>query len=149
MFCGAPADRNSVDAIISEMTQPAINLCGKISLGGLAALISAARLVIGPDTGPLHLARAVSTPTVGMYWAPNLINWGPLTRKLHVPLISWNLPCPLCGIIPNEPYPFEPTGNCSHAVSFVRDIHVEEVLRAVENILSTENQLTGVQLPDN
>jgi ADP-heptose:LPS heptosyltransferase len=33
-------------------------------LGDLAALLSCARLVIGPDTGPLHVAALVGTPVV-------------------------------------------------------------------------------------
>lgn len=133
IFTGADEDRSTVDGIIQKMTNTAINACGNFSLGGLAALLSKASLVIGADTGPLHLARAVGTPTVGFYWAPNLINWGPLTRTIHHPLISWNMACPVCGTVPNDPYPFEPhSGTCDHPVSFVRDITIEQVLKAVD-----------------
>jgi ADP-heptose:LPS heptosyltransferase len=135
VFTGSFADRPIVDSIIDNMNEPVINTCGQFSLGGLTALLSKAAAVIAVDTGPLHLARAVNTPTVGIHWAPNLINWGPLTRIIHRPVVSWNLVCPLCGIIPNDPYPFEPQTNCDHAVSFVRDITVEQVLQAVDSLL--------------
>jgi ADP-heptose:LPS heptosyltransferase len=96
--------------------------------------------MISADTGPLHLARAVNTPTIGFYWAPNLINWGPVTRTIHRPLISWKMECPICGIVPNNPYPFEPkTDTCDHPVSFVRDITIEQVLEAVESLFPIEN----------
>jgi len=136
VFTGAKEDRRAIDNILYKMNSAAINACGNFSLGGLAALLSHASLMIAADTGPLHVGRAVKVPTIGFYWAPNLINWGPLTRAIHRPLISWNMACPLCGIIPNDPYPFEPhTDTCDHEVSFVRDINVEKVLDAVESLL--------------
>ncbi len=136
IFTGGPEDRQIVDDIIYNMNSSAINACGNFSLGGLAAILLDAALMISADTGPLHLARAVNTPTIGFYWAPNLINWGPLTRTIHRPLISWKMECPLCGIVPNDPYPFEPkTETCDHPVSFVRDISIEQVSEAVKGLL--------------
>ena len=145
VFTGSAADRKVVEEIIASMNYSAINICGEISLGGLTALLSKAALVIGADTGPLHLARAVHTPTVGIYWAPNLINWGPVTRSIHRPVVSWQMQCPLCGIVPNDPYPFEPGANCDHAVSFVKDITVEEVLKAATPLLNKDQ---NVQVSD-
>lgn len=136
IFTGAEEDKLPVDEIIDKINFTAINACGKFSLGGLAALLSHASLMIAADTGPLHLGRAVSVPSIGFYWAPNLISWGPLTRAIHRPMISWNMACPLCGIIPNDPYPFEPhTDKCDHKVSFVRDITIQQVLDTVERLL--------------
>jgi len=135
VFTGATEDSPAIDHIISDMNYSAINACGLFSVGGLAALLSQASVMIAADTGPLHLARAVNTPTIGFYWAPNLINWGPLTRSIHRPLISWKMECPICGVVPNDPYPFEPrTDDCDHPVSFVRDISVEQVMEAVADV---------------
>jgi lipopolysaccharide heptosyltransferase I len=36
-------------------------------LAGLIALLRRARILVGPDTGPLHLAAALGVPTVGLY----------------------------------------------------------------------------------
>jgi ADP-heptose:LPS heptosyltransferase len=47
------------------------------SLTELAALARRARLFLGSDTGPLHLAAAVGTPCVGLY--------GPWPAKIHGP----------------------------------------------------------------
>ncbi|MGN6803488.1 MAG: glycosyltransferase family 9 protein [Ginsengibacter sp.] len=135
VFTGSKEDFSETEEIISKMKHKAINACGTTGLGGLAAILKKASLVIGGDTGPIHLARAVNTPTVGIYWAPNLINWGPLTRSIHRPVVSWNMNCPFCGTIPNDPYPFEPQNGCEHRVSFVRDIPVEEVIEAAESLL--------------
>jgi len=135
VFTGSTEEYEGVEGIISAMKTKAINTCGTLSLGGLAAVLRNASLVIAADTGPLHLARAVGTPTAGIYWAPNLINWGPLSRHLHKPVISWNMACPFCGIIPNQPYPFQPQTECTHNISFVRDITVEAVMEAAESLL--------------
>lgn len=136
IITGTEEERGAVEAIEAHMQYPVINACGTLSLGGLTALLAGASLVVACDTGPLHLARAVQTPTVGIYWAPNYIKWGPLTRAIHRPVISWEMQCPLCGIVPNNPWPFEPRKGCDHPVSFVRDISVEEVWRQAEELLS-------------
>lgn len=47
------------------------------SLPQLAALLRRARLVIGSDTGPLHLAAAVGTPCVGLYGPTRVEKTGP------------------------------------------------------------------------
>ena len=48
-----------------------------MSLTVLAALIRRARLFVGSDTGPLHLAAAVGTPCVALY--------GPWPAEKHGP----------------------------------------------------------------
>lgn len=136
IFSGSKQDDRYISPLIQKLDIPAVNLCGKLSLGGLAALMLKSELVISSDTGPLHLARAAGAKTVGIYWAPNLINWGPLSRKNHRPVVSWEMKCPLCGIVPNDPFPFEPQGvTCSHNLSFVKNVKVEEVLKEAEVLL--------------
>lgn len=135
VFTGSEEEKEGVENIISKMKYKAINTCGTMSIGGLAAILQQAVLVISGDTGPLHLARAVNTPTVGIYWAPNLINWGPLLRKIDRPVISWNMACPFCGVVPNDPYPFEPQNECNHEISFVRDVAIDAVKEAAEALL--------------
>lgn len=141
VFTGSSDDRPMIENLISQVNINVVNAAGRLSLGGLSALLSKAVLVIGADTGPIHLARAVNTPTICFYWAPNLINWGPLFCDIHRPLISWEMHCPFCGIIPNDPYPYEPQNGCTHNISFVRDISVQKVLNTVESLLS------GLNLP--
>lgn len=135
VFTGSKSDKSEVQHIISRMKNDAINSCGLYTLGGLSALLAQALLVIGADTGPIHLARALKTPTIGFYWAPNLINWGPLFCDIHRPLVSWQMQCSLCGQIPNDPYPYEPKNGCDHNISFVTDISVQKVLNTIESLL--------------
>lgn len=136
VLTGGAGDRAEVDEVKYRMEYSAINLWNKLSLGGLAGLLSKCELLISNDTGPLHLARAAGAKTTGIYWAPNFINWGPLSFITNRPVISWELACPRCGVVPNNPYPFEPkTPECDHEVSFVRNITVDEVLGAARSLL--------------
>ncbi|ADE13130.1 glycosyl transferase family 9 [Sideroxydans lithotrophicus ES-1] len=44
-----------------------LNLCGKSSPKQLAAVLGLADVLIAPDTGAVHIARAMGTPVVGLY----------------------------------------------------------------------------------
>jgi ADP-heptose:LPS heptosyltransferase len=135
VFTGTSEDLGYADKIVRRVPG-AVNSCGLLSLGGLAALFSQSELVISVDTGPLHLAKAVKAKTIGLYWAPNAINWTYLTRADHIPVISWKMNCPICNVIPNDPFPFEPhTSDCNHNVSFISDISAEEVVTRAEELL--------------
>lgn len=51
------------------------------SLGGLMALLRGASIVVGGDTGPLHLAVALGTPVVGLYGPTDPARNGPYNTK--------------------------------------------------------------------
>lgn len=44
-----------------------LNLCGKTTPKQLAALLSLADVLVAPDTGAVHIARAMDTPVIGLY----------------------------------------------------------------------------------
>lgn len=50
----------------------------------LAFLLRGARLVVGADTGPLHLAAALGTPVVGLYGPTDPARNGPYGQLDHV-----------------------------------------------------------------
>ncbi|MDX1455120.1 MAG: glycosyltransferase family 9 protein [Gammaproteobacteria bacterium] len=57
------------------------NLIGKTSLKELMALLAAARVVISPDSGPVHMANAAGTPVVGLYATSNPDRTGPYHHR--------------------------------------------------------------------
>lgn len=127
---GIEAERGLVESVAHHMRTGAENLCGRLSLGGLAGLLSRCALLVGNDSGPLHLAKAVGTPAVGIYWCGNLITAEPATRATHRPVLSWNLECPVCRI--NCIY-----SKCDHHESFVANIAVEEVYEQAIDLLNS------------
>ena len=50
---------------------PVVNLCGKLSPRESAAAFARARMFVGHDSGPMHLAAAVQTPCVAIFAARN------------------------------------------------------------------------------
>ncbi|MDP9401880.1 MAG: glycosyltransferase family 9 protein [Actinomycetota bacterium] len=125
---GDLAEKRLVDAVISGMTAPALGLAGSLSLGGLLGVLERADVVVGNDSGPLHLAAAVGTATVGIYWCGNMVNGGPLTVHRHRAAVSWELDCPVCGLNCMK-------GRCDHDHSFVGSVPADEVLAAVDDVL--------------
>ena len=120
---GTAEDRPLVAAVVGGMPRAAVDLCGRLTLGGLVGLFARCSLVAGNDSGPVHLAHAVGARTVAIYWCGNLFTAGPLTRARHWPVVSWRLACPICGWNTLET-------PCGHQVSFVADVPVDEVLAA-------------------
>ena len=51
------------------------------NLKGLIALLRRSRLMVGPDTGPLHLAAALGVPTVGLFGPTSPERNGPYGRR--------------------------------------------------------------------
>lgn len=125
---GTGVEQPIVDAVRAAMAAPAEDACAALSLGGLVGLLSSAAVVVTNDSGPLHLASAVGTPTVGIFWIGNVINAAPLTRARHRPIASFRVHCPICGMTNVEQ-------ECEHEASFVDDVTIDSVLDAALDLL--------------
>lgn len=64
-------------------SQSIVDLCGKTNLIELTAAVQKARLVVGPDTGVLHLARTLEVPNVVIGAGPSQSKIYGLDKKLH------------------------------------------------------------------
>ncbi|WP_043634202.1 glycosyltransferase family 9 protein [Nonomuraea candida] len=133
VITGSEAERDLVARVAGAMRSPALPVVGALSIGGLAALYARCDLLISNDTGPRHLAAAVGTATVVIYWCGNLINAGPLTRHRHRPLISWTAACPVCGASGLD----LDVERCEHDPSWVADVPLDAVVREAEDIMGT------------
>lgn len=103
-----------------------IDTAGALALPELVGVLAAADVVVANDSGPRHLAQAVGTRTVSIYWAGNLLNAGPLGRGRHRVHVSWTTRCPVCGRdVTQVGWTAE---RCEHDDSFVGDVAVESVL---------------------
>ncbi|MBQ1027767.1 glycosyltransferase family 9 protein [Micromonospora sp. C95] len=137
LVTGTPAERDVVDQVVATAGVPVRPQVGTLGLSGLAGCYAGCELVVSNDTGPLHLAAAVGTPTVGIFWVGNLITTASVTRGRHRPITSWTVHCPVCGVdcTPGI-YPHRPgDGDCPHRDSFVTDVPVAEVLEAARELL--------------
>ena len=71
-----PAERAAAETIRRRIPD-ALDLTGRTDLKTLLALLARARLLVAPDSGPVHMANAVGTPVIGLYAATDPRRAGP------------------------------------------------------------------------
>ncbi|MCM8748335.1 glycosyltransferase family 9 protein [Thermomicrobiaceae bacterium CFH 74404] len=126
VLTGGPDERELVEAIRQGIVEGAVSLAARTTLPVLAEVLRGARLVIGPDAGPLHLAVAVGTPTLHLFGPSQPEHFGPWgdPRKHRALEAGWR--CPRCGDLGPE----RPEGaGCMLAIS------TEQVLAACQELL--------------
>ncbi|MFP5407206.1 MAG: glycosyltransferase family 9 protein, partial [Gammaproteobacteria bacterium] len=74
---GTAQEADALAQVRAAMREPALDLTGALSLGGLLALLGRAQLLVSNDTGTAHLARAIGLPSVTISWIGNLAAYGP------------------------------------------------------------------------
>ena len=97
-----PAETQMIDDIQKRLAQPvAANFAGALSLKELAALTARARLFVGVDSAPMHIAAAVGTPAVAIFGPSGADLWGPwgLPRAgTHRVVAADEYTCRPCGL---------------------------------------------------
>lgn len=125
VLLGGADHRKKADAVLAEIGGiPCRDFVGRLSLPGAAALIESARCIVTTDTGIMHLAFALGTPTVALlHPSPGESRVGPLAgRELH-----------RCICLP------KPAGYRRPEDAKMSDIDPKEVLAAVRSILEKSN----------
>lgn len=78
VLTGGPAETALTEAIQSASNSRPANLAGQTAdLGQLAWLLDKADMVLGVDSGPLHIAAALDRPTLHLYGPSDETIWGP------------------------------------------------------------------------
>jgi ADP-heptose:LPS heptosyltransferase len=113
-------------AIAPDVT--VIDACGDLDLLTLAAVLERCALFVTGDTGPMHLAAAVDTPTVAIFGPSDPARYRPLTDRHRV--VRIDLPCSPCNRIRLPPE------RCrGHVPDCLDGISVEQVLAAARGLL--------------
>lgn len=119
-------ERQMVEAIVAEAGVPVVNLAGQLSLRELAALTAQARLFVGVDSAPMHIAAAVGTPCVALFGPSGDKEWGPWMVKSEV--LTSAHPCRPCG---QDGCGGGKVSECLNAIS------VQQVLGAIDRVLAS------------
>lgn len=82
-------------AVARAVGEGAVDLCERTSLGELAALVGAARLVVCNDTGVSHVAAALRTPSVVVSCGADAARFAPADRARHR-VLAHPVPCRPC-----------------------------------------------------
>ena len=120
IFTGGPDDRAVIADILGQMQSGAINLAGRTSLMGLAALYQQAALLVSTDTGPMHLGAAVGIPVVALFGPTAPWRTGPF-GKGHL-VVRTDCECAPC---------FKRHCATTHCMA---DITVDKVMTAVDKL---------------
>ena len=80
VFLGAKSDYLFYEKIVSEISKSLkvkpLNLCGDLTLAQSIAMISKSKLLVGCDSGNLHIAAACNVPVIGIYGPMSAKKWG-------------------------------------------------------------------------
>lgn len=99
----AGAGERSLQAEVARLASASPALLPALSLGELAALLRHADLVLGVDSGPLHLATALGRPTVRCYGPTSPSRFGPWGPGGPHAVVTVDLPCRPCGNLERPP----------------------------------------------
>jgi lipopolysaccharide heptosyltransferase I len=95
---GSPDEKSLCDEIMSRSAAPdsrsanLINLAGRTNLAEMTACLARCRLIIGNDTGPLHVAVALGKPILGLYGKTDPQSVGPYGQLQNVIRFKPGLP---------------------------------------------------------
>jgi heptosyltransferase-3 len=89
------AELSLIEEIVSRTRSKPVNLAGRLSIKELGALTARARLFIGVDSMPMHLAAAMGTPSVALFGPSGEQEWRPW-RVAHR-VVTSNHACRPCG----------------------------------------------------
>lgn len=88
-----PGDREILPAIRRHFGPPSVVL-ESLGVRELIALVAGARLFVGNDTGPTHLASATGRPVVVVFGSSDSVTWGPWQVPHRV--VQNDFPCNPC-----------------------------------------------------
>lgn len=69
VLVGGPSEHRFAQEVEQELGGVGVNLVGQTTLRDLIGIFSRARLALGPDCGPMHIAAATGTPVVSLWGA--------------------------------------------------------------------------------
>jgi heptosyltransferase-3 len=96
LVCGPDAVEKQLLSEVTNRLKTALpTFPGTLSLKELAALIARARLYVGMDSAPMHIAAAMGTPTVALFGPSGDIEWGPWQVPHRI--VTSSHPCRPCG----------------------------------------------------
>jgi heptosyltransferase I len=128
VLLGDEQDRQRFGGQLPISGPGAIDGLGRMSLRQVMAVLERCRLVVGSDTGPLHLAVALGVPVVGLYGPDDPRFTGPYGagNKVHYK----KLPCSPCYKNPT----------CQGRFDCLQAIEAAEVFESLRELLAVDDR---------
>ena len=94
---GSEAERALAGEVAGAMRESAVVAAGVLDWDGLAGLFARCALVVGVDSGPLHLAAALDVPSVAIFGPTAPGRFGPWADPRRHAVVRAGLACSPCG----------------------------------------------------
>jgi heptosyltransferase-2 len=130
---------DGTERLIELLPATARNLMDRTDLDTLAAVLARCRVTVSNDSGVMHLATAMGTPTVAVFGPSNPVAWGPWdpSAQSRHRVVALEIPCRPCFYVGHELG--SPKG-CQ-----TRDclawLGTEPVVRALDDVLARQAQI--------
>lgn len=131
LFTGGDAESPLIQRIQTLTKTTSYSLAGDTNVRTLAALYERAAIVLGPDSGPLHIAVAVNAPSVALFGPADPIEFGPWGNMLRHTVVTSNIGCRPCRIL-------DWRGDAPENHPCVREISPAQVLDAAWRVMKAE-----------
>ena len=134
VLTGTAPERPLIRAFIDQYSGQAIDASDSESLAKTAALLQRCNLLVSNDTGIMHLAAAMGTPTVGLFGPNSPRYWAPIgARATYV--YETKVACSPCLNLYANRWPLE----CTNPVKSrcMLDIEVDSVLNAARRVITS------------
>jgi ADP-heptose:LPS heptosyltransferase len=133
LVTGSAADAPLAARVAALLPTPIVDLTGRLGVRETMAVIGELDLFLSPDTGPMHMACAVDTPSVSVFGPSDPARFfsaagGPSPRHVVAAASLWCQPCNLVR---------KPPAECCgpDGPECLRAVEVEPVLDAARRIL--------------
>jgi lipopolysaccharide heptosyltransferase II len=128
VITGASSERELAESIAQQMDARPLVLAGRTTIDELAAVFARCRLVIGADSGPLHLAVSQRVPTIHLFGPTDSHLFGPWGDPARHLVVVSDMDC-----VPCNRLDYPPEELIDHPC--VRSIPNTAVLEAAELLL--------------
>jgi heptosyltransferase-2 len=94
LVLGSQGEREICQKVCEAMEKPAVNLCGRTTLGEAMGVIRQCGLFVTNDSGLMHVAAALGAPTVAVFGSTDPTATGP--RGPRTRIVVHETPCAPC-----------------------------------------------------
>jgi ADP-heptose:LPS heptosyltransferase len=124
LLYGSPDEVDQERSLLQLLENPIDSVVGQLKFLDLVQSLSKCALVLGNDTGTLHVAAASGTPTLALFGPTEPLKWTPIGGKA---IYLESLPCRPCYYLGEMP-------DCSHK-NCLQTLSVEKVWDEISKLL--------------